>query len=407
MATRRTSPEYSAGASIPTDIVIAGAGIAGTLAATALARAGYTVFVIDRNETHPAEFKAEHLDGPQIGQLIRLGFLDDLTRGLYRGETVTLARHGRIAGTGRTVNFGLGYDELVNRARCSLNGQAAFVAGRIAEIETSGDRQYVRLADGRVLTSRLLILATGSGRTLPRQAGIGRRMIRERHSVTFGVDIAPADTTPFGHPFVVYHREKVADKIDYLAAFTLRDTTRVNLFTYRDYRDEWTSAFLADPAAKLHDALPGLARVIGPYRVTSPAVARPVDLYTSEHHERDGVVLIGDAFQTTCPATGMGIVKVLTDIEQLVTVHVPGWFATPGMEAAKLASYYNDPVKRACDAKAIHDSQYRRSLSTETTTGWHLHRLRVQTQERLRIWRARSALAAHPRIAEQPAAAVV
>ena len=47
-----------------------------------------------------------------------------------------------------------------------------------------------------------------------------------------------------------------------------------------------------------------------------------------------GVVLIGDAFATSCPAAGTGARKVLTDVERLCNVYVPKWLATPGEQSA-------------------------------------------------------------------------
>jgi hypothetical protein len=125
---------------------------------------------------------------------------------------------------------------------------------------------------------------------------------------------------------------------------------------------------------------------------------RPVDLYTCENHRRPGVVLIGDAFQTACPAAGLGMARLLTDVEQLCNVHVPDWLATPGMGAEKIATFYDDPVKRAFDAKALHDSEYRRAVCTEMTPSWRLHRTRVRAQETIWGWRRRIlTLASRPR----------
>lgn len=382
----------------PADVVIVGGGISGTLAATALGRGGYDVCLIDRYATYPVDFRAEHLDGPQVGQLLRLGVLDALTAGLYRGETVALARSGRIIGVTGTINYGLPYEVLVNRARALLPANVRAVTGRVAEIETSDTLQRVRLSDGCIFDGRLIVLATGQGQALARQAGINRRVIRDAHSLTFGFDIEPVDGNVFPHSFLVYQREKISDRIDYLAAFTMGRTTRVNMFTYRNYRESWTEAFLADPGKGLGETLPGLRAVIGEYNAMRPVVARPVDLYTSEDYRRDGVVLIGDAFQAACPATGMGMVRLLTDIEQLTALHVPRWLETPGMSAAKIATFYDDPVKRACDDKAMHDSEYRRAVSIETTVGWRLHRARVRATEGLHLGRNRKLGASQPRI---------
>jgi 2-polyprenyl-6-methoxyphenol hydroxylase-like FAD-dependent oxidoreductase len=216
--------------------------------------------------------------------------------------------------------------------------------------------------------------------------------------VTFGFDIEPIGKRTFEHSFIVYQREKIRDRIDYLAAFTMGAVTRVNLFTYRDYREPWTQAFVADPMPGLAEVLPGLASVIGDHQVIGPVVARPIDLYTSDRYRRDGVVLIGDAFQASCPATGMGMVRLLTDIEQLTTLHVPRWLETPGMGASKITTFYDDPVKRACDAKAMHDSEYRRAVSTETSLAWRMHRMRVQAMEGLFSWRRHDLASSNPRI---------
>ena len=58
------------------------------------------------------------------------------------------------------------------------------------------------------------------------------------------------------------------------------------------------------------------------------------------------MVLIGDAFSTSCPAAGTGTGKVFTDVERLCNVYIPRWFATPGMGAEKIAAFYDDPVRR-------------------------------------------------------------
>jgi hypothetical protein len=48
--------------------------------------------------------------------------------------------------------------------------------------------------------------------------------------------------------------------------------------------------------------------------------------------------------------TGTGTDKVFTDVERLCNVHIPAWLATDGMDEDKIAAFYDDPVKTACDA---------------------------------------------------------
>jgi 2-polyprenyl-6-methoxyphenol hydroxylase-like FAD-dependent oxidoreductase len=105
-----------------------------------------------------------------------------------------------------------------------------------------------------------------------------------------------------------------------------------------------------------------------------------MDLYASDGFRRPGVVLIGDAFQTACPAAGKGLTRALTDVERLCTVHIPQWLMTPDMAVEKINAFYDDPVKQACDAQATHTAHYRRALTTGTELRWVLHRRRLQMQ---------------------------
>jgi hypothetical protein len=94
----------------------------------------------------------------------------------------------------------------------------------------------------------------------------------------------------------------------------------------------------------------------------------------------------------------MGMVRLLTDIACLTGAHIPRWFQTTGMSANKIETFYDDPVKQACDAKALHDSEYRRSVSTESNLRWQLHRLRVEAMAQVRARRSGTPIPAHPRV---------
>ena len=89
---------------------------------------------------------------------------------------------------------------------------------------------------------------------------------------------------------------------------------------------------------------------------------------------------------TCCPIVGMGIMKVLTDVEQLCCHHLPGWFASPGMSYAKIASFYADPVKRDCDSKGYETSVYARSIATDTGLIWAARRARNMTARQSRYF---------------------
>jgi len=101
---------------------------------------------------------------------------------------------------------------------------------------------------------------------------------------------------------------------------------------------------------------------------------RPVDLYVSKGHRQAGIVLVGDAFATSCPAAGTGCNKVLTDVERLCNVHVPRWLATPGMGMDKIVAFYDDEVKVACERYCLDKAFYLRAMSTETAFVWSARR---------------------------------
>ena len=78
------------------------------------------------------------------------------------------------------------------------------------------------------------------------------------------------------------------------------------------------------------------------------------------------MVLVGDAYSTSCPAAGTGTLKVFTDVERLCNVHVPHWLSTPGMAAEKIAAFYADPVKMECEAHCIAKAHALKEVSIGT-----------------------------------------
>lgn len=106
---------------------------------------------------------------------------------------------------------------------------------------------------------------------------------------------------------------------------------------------------------------------------------------TTTGHRRGGVVFIGDAFSTTCPAHGDGIHRVVTDVERLCSTYIPAWLETPGMGVDKISAFYDDPIKVAADAHAMRSSVYARSITTETGLQWRFRRLRNDTARQLMV----------------------
>jgi hypothetical protein len=99
------------------------------------------------------------------------------------------------------------------------------------------------------------------------------------------------------------------------------------------------------------------------------------------------VVLVGDAFCSTCPVTGTGTDKVFTDIVQLCDVHIPAWLASEGMGEDKIAAFYDDPVKKACDEWSMEKAYSFRSVSIDPGLRWAMQRWM-----RFLVWFARGLL---------------
>ena len=161
----------------------------------------------------------------------------------------------------------------------------------------------------------------------------------------------------------------------YLTLFPIDDIMRGNLFVYRDPRDPWLREMRHAPVRTLLDAFPHLREVLGAFEVVGDVRIRPVDLTLTRGHRQAGVVVVGDAFATSCPAAGTGLNKALTDVERLCHGHIPHWLASDGMGAAKIAGFYDDPAKIATDAQSQRKAFRLRSLSVDTGLAWRTRRV--------------------------------
>ena len=139
--------------------------------------------------------------------------------------------------------------------------------------------------------------------------------------------------------------------------------------------DPWLRQLRHAPEADARSrVMPGLAKLIGDFTVTGDVKIRPADLYVSNGHRQAGIVLVGDAFATSCPAAGTGAGKVFIDVERLCNVHIPQWLASAGMGEEKIAAFYDDPVKRAFDDACVAKAYYLRSYSIENGLSWRTRR---------------------------------
>ncbi len=369
------APDRATATPLRADVVVIGAGLGGTAAATILARAGHEVVLIDSHAVLPQEFRAERLGTPHAELLDRLGLTATMLASATPTDSVDVYRFGRRVDQQHGREYGFAYADLVNALRTALPSQVPFLVGRVAEIETGSERQSIVLADGRSVEARLVVVATGLGDAIRRKVGVTRVETSKAHSLSLGFSLdRPAGDYPF--EALAYFGARHGDRVAYITLFPIGETMRANLFVYRDAGEAWTRRFRQTPREALLDLTPGLDEACGGIGIAGRVQVRPIDLTVSEGHRRDGFVLLGDAFCTTCPAPGVGIRRVLTDVDRLCNVHLPRWLETPGMGAEKIAAFYDDPVKVAKDAEAMRLSHFSRSMATDPGPIWAARRLR-------------------------------
>ncbi|AWL98306.1 MULTISPECIES: FAD-dependent oxidoreductase [Bradyrhizobium] len=358
-----------------TDIAIIGGGLAGSTAAAMLGRAGISTVLIDPHESYPTDFRVEKLSGQeQVGRFLKTGIAESvLRRATFTGEN-WIARFGRLLDKAPSRQFNILYDSLVNAVRDEIPASVERICAKAIAVETSEERQRVVLSNDETISARLVVLANGLNVGLRHQLGIARKVISACHSISIGFDIVPVGRSAFAFPALTYFSERPSDRIPYITLFPVGTRMRANLFVYRACDDPWLRELRRAPTETLDAALPRLEAVTGPFEIPGEIKIRPVDLYVNDCRGQPGLVLVGDAFATSCPVAGTGCDKVFTDVERLCNVHIPAWLACDGMSAAKIAAFYADPVKRACDEWSAAKAFDFRSVSIGTSPYWTAQR---------------------------------
>lgn len=353
-------------------ILIVGGGMAGSLLALVLGRRGLPVTIIDPRRDPPAMFRNEKLGREQIELLKDLGALSCFEaacwpEGAYEGMPPP-----------PLDACGAPHQAWLKSVRAAWPDSVTFIEGTVARIDADGAEPSVTLADGEVLRGRLIVLASGHRHQLHEQLGIGVRMLKPAHSACLGFSVAGGRFVPSQ-----VHHVRFGRGIGYVSIFPMPGETRVNLFSYLPINDPWTRHMARDPLGALGEVSREASRALDGLDVIRRCEIRGIDLYVTEGHKRAGVVLIGDSFHAPCPSSGTGMLRILHDIKVLADGYLPQWLATPGMDAAKIARFYDDPAKRALDARSLGGSLRGREWAINSGLKWRILRAARRLKQKI------------------------
>ena len=355
------------------DVVIVGAGIAGAAAAAILGRTGLRVVLVDPRAEVPALFRAEKIEPDQAALLRAHGLLDGLLPRSARIHRVDEARAGRLLRSVAIEQYGIFYRDLATGLRAAIPAGVDFRACKVVGTAEAEGRRTVHLDDGTEIRTRLVVVACGTGRSAQKVFGLSRQVINDPHSMAFGFSLRQVTAKGYPSEALTIFGDRVESGVDALSLFPIRETLRANLFTYWHPRDTRVRDLLSQPVAALERLLPGLSNLSGQLAPAGKVECYPITLDRVEGHRQAGLVVIGDAFQSVCPATGTGLSKVLTDVDRL-TALLPDWLDGPEISAETVEALYADPRKTACDQNSLAMALKMRKTAIDPGLRWRLQR---------------------------------
>ena len=355
-----------------TDIAIVGGGLAGSTAAAMLGRAGIDALVVDPHTVYPPEFRCEKLDGSQVRLLRETGLAAAVLQAATPDEEVWIARRGHLVDRRRNNQYNILYDGLVNTVRSEIPKHTAFIHAKATGISTGRDLQTITLSNGDEICARLVVLANGLNIGLRRTLGMEREIVSTCHSISIG--FRRETNWPFQLRLpgidLLSGADERRDGVHDAVPHRLDDARQ--LFVYRDMQDPWLRE-VRRRRKKRSAPDAGVDEIDRRFRSRGRR-QNPAGRSVCDHGlPAAGIVLVGDAFATSCPAAGTGANKVFTDVARLCNVHIPGWLATSGMAEEKI-SFYDDAVKIAMDEHSAAKANFLRSLSTDAGLAWSARR---------------------------------
>jgi 2-octaprenyl-3-methyl-6-methoxy-1,4-benzoquinol hydroxylase/2-octaprenylphenol hydroxylase len=306
------------------DVAVVGGGMVGAAAALALARAGFSVALVDAREPAPWA-AADEVDLRVVGLApSSIGLLDAL--GVWRSiQAARASAYERMvvwdAENGATIRFDaadegrdvLGY--IVENALVQASlwhalddaGVRRIVPAEVVAYAARDDRAQLDLADGQVVAARLVVAADGAESPLRTMVGIG----------THGRDYAQRAVV--AHVETARPHERTAWQrflpTGPLALLPLADGRSSIVWSLPDAEAAHVLALDDDG---FRDAL-GVASDfrLGPIGKVSRRAAFPLRLKLADRYEAERLVLLGDAAHAVHPLAGQGVNLGLRDVAEL------------------------------------------------------------------------------------------
>jgi flavin-dependent dehydrogenase len=341
-----------------TDVLIVGAGPAGSASAAFLARQGLDVVAIDRAAFPRDKPCSEYLSPEAVRVLDRLGVVRELEHAGARPLAGTIVRgpHGaRLHGLFAEARprperpTGLSVPRTILDARlvCAAREAGAAILEGTAVEELLYDRgsvagAVVRDRHGRRLVrARLVVGADGLRSTIARRLGVRRGGRLRRFAFVAHVEGVPglgdsAEMHVGSHGYVGLNR--VGDDLANVAVVVPAAVARAARGRAHDFFFECLDRF------------PGVRGRVDPRRVRRPVLATGPFGMWSRRAIAGGALLVGDAADFFDPFTGEGIGAALRGSE-LVAEHAVAALAAPGPIAVRRLEPYAAARRRAFAGK--------------------------------------------------------
>jgi squalene monooxygenase len=310
------------------DVVIVGAGVAGSALAASLGRLGFSVALVDRSAHIPEVIAGELLQPGGAEALMSLGLGDALQEidaqpvcgfAVVQGEQgQALAYPKASKATRETRGYSFHHHRFVGRLReiAKEDPNVRFCLGHVSELlkeegRVSGLRYRDLEGEEKEIHAALVVAADGRGSKLRAHLSEGA----QPEQVSYSIGVLLKDVAlPFpqhGHVFLTQPAPTLAYQ-------TSSQTTRL-LIDYPGSLPKQRGGEMA--SYLLHDLLPQLPSAL--HRPLREAIAADAIMTMQNIQMKPptptlaGGVLIGDAYNMRHPMTGSGMTVALNDVRQL------------------------------------------------------------------------------------------